>query len=149
MANSFIAAMQRSYTFMVNNVNVTSDLISAFPELKAHYGENVVCEIGVEVQDAKLGNALKFDKTRGIVYGESTLTELQVMCKADVTKQAELAFKLTSDLKFVVNATFNNFAIRSQIIESSVANTVLSVDNIGLATYNFDEALAPTLSTFE
>jgi hypothetical protein len=70
MANSFIAAMQRSYTFMINNANVSSDLIGAFPEIKAHYGENVICQIGVEVRDAKLGNALKFDKTRGIVYGE-------------------------------------------------------------------------------
>lgn len=113
MANSFIAAMQRSYTFMVNNANVSSDLISAFPEIKAHYGENVICQIGVEVQDAKLGNALKFDKTRGIVYGDQTSTELQVMCKADETKDAELSFTLTSELKFVVNATFNNFAIRS------------------------------------
>jgi hypothetical protein len=47
------------------------------------------------------------------------------MCKADQTKDADLAFTLTSELKFVVNATFNNFAIRSQIIESSMANTVL------------------------
>lgn len=30
-----------------------------------------------------------------------------------------------------------------------MANTVLVSDNIGLATYNFDEALAPALTTFE
>lgn len=49
----------------------------------------------------------------------------------------------------VLNATFNNFVIRTQITEQALADIQLVQDNVGLATsYDFKLMLTPILDNF-
>ena len=126
-------------------------LIFAFPELTAHFGADALCEVGVVPNDIKSGHAVQFVSTRGIVYGEPATqkTTLNIYCNSTSKTTQELALSFESQLMLVLNATFNNFVIRTQITEQALAEIQLVQDNVGLATsYDFKLMLTPILDNF-
>lgn len=62
---------------MVNSPSLASQLSQLFPELKLHYGPDVVIEIGVKLSEKESQRAIKFDANRGIVFGDSSLSDLK------------------------------------------------------------------------
>ena len=59
--------------------------------------------------------------------------------------QKEVAFELEANLMLVFNATFNNFVIFHQINHAEIAHTTLTVDNVGVSQYLFDEIMTGLL----
>ena len=120
-ANSLLYDISDSYMpLMIDNPSLAAQLSQLFPELKLHYGPDVVIELGLRLSENESQRAIKFDANRGIVFGDSSLsdmkTNLQFYC-SNSTTPSELALELEMSLQIVLNMTVKNFLISLQIQE--------------------------------
>ena len=118
-ANSLLYDISDSYMpLMIDSPSLAAQLSQLFPELKLHYGPDVQIELGVRLSENESQTAIKFDASRGIVFGDSSLsdmkTNLQFYCSNSTTSQ-ELALELEMSLQIVLNLTVNNFDIQVRI----------------------------------
>ena len=118
-ANSLLYDISDSYMpLMIDSPSLAAQLSQLFPELKLHYGPDVKIELGVRLSENESQTAIKFDASRGIVFGDSSLsdmkTNLQFYCSNSTTSQ-ELALELEMSLQIVLNLTVNNFDIQVRI----------------------------------
>jgi hypothetical protein len=99
---------------MLNNTDLSAQLLQLFPEMKLHYGQDVTLEIGVRLAEDHSDQAIQFSAERGIVFGDRSLndlkTYLQFYCSNSTTPE-ELSLELEMSLELVLDATFTNFKI--------------------------------------
>jgi len=63
--------------FMIDSPSLAAQLSQLFPELKLHYGTDVVIELGLRISENESQNAIQFDSSRGIVFGDSSLSNMK------------------------------------------------------------------------
>jgi hypothetical protein len=82
--NSLLAVMTSKNNFMLKNQTLSNNIIDALPALKAHFGEDAFCEIALTPKNIKSGDAIHLESTRGIVYGVSESTNIQIYCNSTI-----------------------------------------------------------------
>jgi hypothetical protein len=79
---------------MLKNQTLSASILEALPELQAHFGADTQCQVALIPKNVKLGHTFKFESARGIVYGESESTDIQIFCNSTSSPTESLALTL-------------------------------------------------------
>lgn len=82
--NSLLAVMTSKINFMLKNQTLSNNIIEALPEIKAKYGDDAFCEFELTPKNVKQGDSVHFESARGIVYGVSESTYIQIYCNSTI-----------------------------------------------------------------
>lgn len=135
---SLVYDIQKTFTG-----KIASDFINAIPELKATYGDAVVCEIHTSFNADQPGEPVQILKDHGVILGDAAkggiITDLKVMCAADETSEKDLAVELQAGLSMTFNGTFDDFKVYALIQDNSVMGAQLvssKMDITSVADWN-------------
>lgn len=91
LASLFFSVDEEIMPILINDTATTNQLLQLFPEIKEHYGPDLVAELLV-ILDTKSGDFLTLSKTNGIEIGktENVILSLILSC-SNATTTKELA----------------------------------------------------------
>ena len=137
--NSLVFDQVKSF----NGTNVTTEVLKAFPEIAALYGDAAEAEIHVSHQNQKAGdmNQITFSVENGIQVGDvaqgGIVTDMQILI-SNATVQSELAAEVTFGNVMNVNFTFADFLLFKHYSGQQALNT--AVAQTGTVSLTTDDA---------
>lgn len=146
LASLVMALEQEVLPARLNDTNTTNQILQLFPEIKYYYGSTIETELYVDLTVSS-GDFLSLSSISGIEIGkkENARAHLQVYCK-NATIPKELAVQFDMDLQMVVNSTIDpSWKLYLNIPQVQISNTLVSHDQVGMVSRNYDNLLSIVL----
>ena len=115
LSSLFFAVSKKLFPLSINDTATTAQLLQLFPEIKEHYGKDLVMELQV-VFDTSCSNGdfLRLSKANGIEIGQAEdgdVTMQLIVVASNETTKREIAVQFQMALKAYVNFTLDNLFI--------------------------------------
>jgi hypothetical protein len=142
MINALVFDMVKTY----NCTNITTEVLKAFPEIAAYYGDAAKIKVELTFNNQAAGNfdQITFDAKDGIKIGDEKMggliTDMKILA-SNATADEEVAAKLQFGLNMAYNFTFDNFLIFKHFSDQKVINTIVKESKVDFATTNWDETM--------
>lgn len=141
MLNSIILALAPRVMPISLTGDITDQLLQLFHEFKVTYGKDVKIELDVTLEDNGSETPLRLDADRGILIGstdEDDVSMLFMFKASNDTVQSEPALELRMNLEVALNLTFENMELWARFEEINIANTEVTMDNVGMFYHDYD-----------
>ncbi|TNV80189.1 hypothetical protein FGO68_gene15348 [Halteria grandinella] len=147
LASLMMVLEQEILPVRLNDTNTTNQILQLFPEIQYHYGESLVSEVYVDLT-VQSGGFLTLSQASGMMIGKDEITtlHLQVYAKNSTMPAQEMAVQFDMDLLMVLNSTIQpDWKLYLNIPKLLIANTIVSHDNVGMVSRNYDSLMTAVL----
>ena len=131
----------------LNNTNITSQIMSLFPEIKEYYGPDVVLDLEVDI-NAESPKFFTIDPSLGYQVGHDDKATVKLLLKcSNVTTPQELAVEFDMTVQATVNFTFDSFFLNLNIPELVIGGVTIAHDKIGMYDRDYNTFISMLVQT--
>lgn len=125
----------------INGPNMTAKILEEFPEIQEYFGEEFNFNVTLRLRENGTEEAVRFETERGVVIGstdDDVVAYLQFVAQNATMPQPFVAAEFQMNLEVALNASFSNFLIEAEFTETTVANTRMTYNYIGLPSEDYN-----------
>jgi len=125
MINSALKVADNAlFPYVLDDQNITSQLLQAFPEISKHYGKAVKVMLGLSIMPNNTQAPVAFDQKKGLVIGnqDTIMTKIDLICSNETVKN-ETGVNFVMNLEAIVNLTMKDLIFFPHVDEINVNNT--------------------------